>query len=52
MKYCIVGPMWCADLARKVNQFIAEGWIPQGGLTADHSERSHYLQAMIKLDDI
>lgn len=33
MRYCIIVEKTAADLSRKVNAAISEGWKPQGGVS-------------------
>ena len=46
MQYKLVNKMTYKGLVEKVNELIAEGWVPQGGIMEDGSGRC--LQAMIK----
>lgn len=47
MKYRIVQE-WDRDLlARTVQQWIEQGWQPQGGVAVDHT-RGMFIQAMVK----
>lgn len=50
MKYKIVeGKTFASDLEEKVNELIARGWKPQGGVSTVHySYVVHYFQAMVK----
>lgn len=54
-RYAVVSDDSLAGLAKEVNQYIVDGWLPLGGISSTkvgeslHGEVSfHYLQAMIK----
>lgn len=47
MKYRIVQEWDREILARAVQQWIEQGWMPQGGVAVDHT-RGCFIQAMVK----
>jgi hypothetical protein len=47
MQYCVVYADELDELDVKVNEFIAQGWNPLGGVAKDESGHK-YLQAMVK----
>ncbi|WP_338953396.1 DUF1737 domain-containing protein [Lactococcus petauri] len=48
MKYRVLEGEYTYKLAEKVNELIAKGWKPQGGVTAySHGMSTYYCQAMI-----
>ncbi len=52
MKYFIVETYSSRELERIVGEYIAKGWIPQGGVCKTRTDYSTtYTQAMVKLDE-
>jgi len=47
MKYTIIGNVDLMVLMDQVNQKIAQGWKPQGGITA-HPHTQEFFQAMVR----
>lgn len=53
MKYRVISESYPWELEKKVNEFIKEGWEPQGGIAIErYGEISaYYFQAMIKREE-
>jgi hypothetical protein len=49
MEYTILKANDEEYLTKMVNEYIAKGWVPQGGVSMVVSHYSHYIQAMIKI---
>lgn len=50
MEYCIVTHWQAQELSKRVNEFIADGWVPQGGVayTVTLGVDESFAQAMVR----
>lgn len=49
MEYVILESKYAESLTILVNEHIAKGWVPQGGVSVAVDHFSYYTQAMIKI---
>jgi len=47
IEYLIITENYTGDMTRRINDYIAAGWQPFGGI-AYNSNRSYYSQAVVK----